>query len=43
VPFAIRHPHQKPDGVERYDEASCAAGSYGTIHGDQFIRTVFGQ
>lgn len=43
VPFAIRHPHQKPDRVERYDEVSCAAGSYGTIHGDQFIRTVFGQ
>ncbi len=41
VPFAIRDPHQAPDAVERYDEASCAAGSFGTIHGDTFIRTVF--
>jgi 2,3-bisphosphoglycerate-independent phosphoglycerate mutase len=27
--------------VSRYDEQSCAAGSFGTVHGDQFIRAVF--
>jgi 2,3-bisphosphoglycerate-independent phosphoglycerate mutase len=41
VPFAIRDPRQPADKVERYDETSCAAGSFGTIHGDTFIRTVF--
>jgi len=43
VPFAIRDPRRQPDAVQRYDEASCAAGSFGTIHGDTFIRTLFQQ
>jgi len=43
VPFAIRDPGQTPDAVQRYDEMSCATGSFGTIHGDTFIRTVFGK
>jgi 2,3-bisphosphoglycerate-independent phosphoglycerate mutase len=43
VPFAIRAPGQTPDAVERYDEASCASGSFGTVHGDAFIRAVFGK
>jgi 2,3-bisphosphoglycerate-independent phosphoglycerate mutase len=42
VPFAIRDPRQAPDNVARYDEASCASGSFGTIHGDTFVRAVFG-
>ncbi|MEI8314886.1 MAG: cofactor-independent phosphoglycerate mutase [Verrucomicrobiota bacterium] len=41
VPFAIRAPGQTPDAVQCYDEASCAAGSFGTVHGDEFIRAVF--
>jgi 2,3-bisphosphoglycerate-independent phosphoglycerate mutase len=41
VPFAIWDPRQKPDNVEHYDEQSCAAGSFGTVHGDEFIRAVF--
>ena len=41
VPFAIRDPRQAPDTVERYDEQSCAAGAFGTLHGDAFIRAVF--
>ncbi|NQU10023.1 cofactor-independent phosphoglycerate mutase [bacterium] len=41
VPFAIRDPHRSPDRTERYDEESCAAGSFGTLHGDAFIRSVF--
>jgi 2,3-bisphosphoglycerate-independent phosphoglycerate mutase len=43
VPFAIRDPRQKADAVTRYDEVSCAAGSFGTVHGDTFIRSVFGK
>lgn len=43
VPFAIRDPRKQPDGVSRFDEVSCATGSFGTIHGDQFIRAVFGR
>ena len=43
VPFAIRDRRQAPDVVDRYDEQACASGSFGTIHGDQFIRAVFGK
>ncbi|MCL5098261.1 MAG: cofactor-independent phosphoglycerate mutase [Candidatus Omnitrophica bacterium] len=43
VPFAIRDPRCRPDQVERFDERSCAAGSFGLLEGDQFIRAVFGQ
>ena len=43
VPFAILDPRQPPDSVQAYDESSCATGSYGTLHGDAFIRAVFGQ
>jgi 2,3-bisphosphoglycerate-independent phosphoglycerate mutase len=41
VPFAIRDPRWPSDAVERYDEQSCATGAFGTVHGDEFIRTVF--
>jgi len=41
VPFAIRDPRRQPDGVQRYDEVSCAAGGFGIVHGDEFIRAVF--
>jgi 2,3-bisphosphoglycerate-independent phosphoglycerate mutase len=41
VPFVIRGPRHPTDKVERYDEHSCAAGGFGTVHGDEFIRAVF--
>jgi len=41
VPFAIRDPRQAPDEVQCFDEQSCAAGAFGTVHGDEFIRAVF--
>jgi 2,3-bisphosphoglycerate-independent phosphoglycerate mutase len=41
VPFTIRDPRRSPDRVQWYDEQSCAAGSFGTVHGDEFIRAVF--
>ena len=40
VPFAIWRPGLSPDSVSRYDEASCAEGSFGMLHGDEFIRAV---
>jgi 2,3-bisphosphoglycerate-independent phosphoglycerate mutase len=43
VPFAIRFPGQKPDAVAVYDEKSCAAGRFGMLQGDEFIRTLFGE
>jgi len=42
VPFAIRRPGEKPDRVQRYDEASCRAGEYGQLAGDGFMRAVIG-
>ena len=41
VPFAIRDPRKSPDKVQCFDELSCAAGAFGTVHGDEFIRAVF--
>jgi 2,3-bisphosphoglycerate-independent phosphoglycerate mutase len=41
VPFAIRDPRRTPDEVARFDEASCAAGIFGTLRGEAFIRAVF--
>ena len=41
VPFVIRDPRRQADGVQCYDEVSCAAGGFGTVHGDEFIRAVF--
>jgi 2,3-bisphosphoglycerate-independent phosphoglycerate mutase len=43
VPFAIRDPRRSPDDVQCFDEQSCAAGAFGTVHGDVFIRAVFGK
>jgi 2,3-bisphosphoglycerate-independent phosphoglycerate mutase len=43
VPFAICDLRQQPDSVQHYDENACAAGSFGTVHGDAFIRAVFGK
>lgn len=43
VPVAIYDPRQRPDAVDRFDESSCAEGSLGLLHGDDFIRAVFGK
>ncbi|HTW91751.1 MAG TPA: cofactor-independent phosphoglycerate mutase [bacterium] len=42
VPVAILTPGLTPDSVQTYDEAACATGSLGLLHGNQFIRTVLG-
>lgn len=43
VPVAMWDPRQHPDAVDRYDEAACAAGSLGTLRGDEFVRLLFGK
>jgi len=40
VPFVIYKPGAPPDGVTRFDEFSVAAGSYGLLRGDEFIRAL---
>lgn len=39
VPFTIYYPGIQPDDVEFYDEFEVAKGAFGTLKGDQFIRT----
>jgi 2,3-bisphosphoglycerate-independent phosphoglycerate mutase len=43
VPVAIRDPRRPADKVTSYNEPACAAGTLGTLHGDDFIRAVFGK
>ena len=38
VPFAIYYPGIEPDSVQTFDEEAAKAGSYGLLHGDEFIR-----
>ncbi len=39
VPFTIYYPGIQPDDVEVYDEFSVKNGAFGTINGNQFIKT----
>ena len=40
VPFFIKKPGQKPDGVMQYDEESAKAGGYGRIYGTEFMQEL---
>lgn len=40
VPFVIWRKDVEPDSVERYSEKECAAGGYGLLKDDEFIREV---
>ncbi len=42
VPVAIWGPRAKPDAVQNFDEESVKGGVLGLLHGDEFIRKVFG-
>jgi len=39
VPFTIWHPGIVPDTVTKYDEESCAGGSYGLLRLNEFMKT----
>ncbi|HPD87407.1 MAG TPA: phosphoglycerate mutase, partial [Proteiniphilum sp.] len=41
IPFLIWHREIQPDNVQHYDEFAAREGSYGQLHGDQFIKAVF--
>jgi len=40
VPFLIHRPGEKPDGISEFNEETCLRGSYGLLHGDEFIRAL---
>lgn len=42
IPFAIWRTGIPADSVSIYTETSCKQGSYGLLHGDQFIRKILG-
>jgi 2,3-bisphosphoglycerate-independent phosphoglycerate mutase len=42
IPFVIYHKGIEPDSVERYDEFSALNGSFGLLHGDEFMKTLIG-
>jgi 2,3-bisphosphoglycerate-independent phosphoglycerate mutase len=40
VPFLIQHPGTAPDGIVEFNEDTCSRGSYGLLHGDEFIKAL---
>lgn len=42
IPFIIFRPGETPDDVEKYDEESAKAGSYGTLKENEFIKALLG-
>ena len=37
VPFAIKSPYLKPDGVKKFDEFSAKKGAFGLVENDYLI------
>jgi 2,3-bisphosphoglycerate-independent phosphoglycerate mutase len=42
VPFLIRRPGEKADGIGEFNEETCRGGSHGLLQGDGFIRALLG-
>jgi 2,3-bisphosphoglycerate-independent phosphoglycerate mutase len=40
VPFLIYRPGEKPDGIMEFNENTCSRGSYGLLHGDEFMKAL---
>jgi 2,3-bisphosphoglycerate-independent phosphoglycerate mutase len=40
VPFLIYRPGEKADGILEFNEETCSRGSYGLLHGDEFITAL---
>jgi 2,3-bisphosphoglycerate-independent phosphoglycerate mutase len=40
VPFLIQRPGEKPDGISEFNEDTATRGSYGLLHGDEFIKNL---
>jgi len=41
IPFLIWHRDMQADSVQVYDEVAAREGSYGLLHGDQLMKTLF--
>ena len=41
IPFLIWHRDMQADSVQAYDEFAAREGSYGLLHGDQFMQTLY--
>ncbi len=41
VPFLIYRPGKEGDSVQVYDESTAKSGSYGLLHGDEFMKALF--
>lgn len=43
VPFLIRCPGEKPDGILEFNEETAKKGSYGLLHGAEFMKALLGR
>jgi|AGTN01.1.fsa_nt_gi proposed homoserine kinase len=43
IPFLIYHKGIQADDVQTYDELAAREGSFGTLYGDSFMKTIFNQ
>ncbi|MCF0197690.1 MAG: phosphoglycerate mutase, partial [Bacteroidaceae bacterium] len=43
IPFCIYHTGITPDAVQTFDEVAAREGVYGTLRGDEFIRTFMSE
>ncbi len=41
VPFVVYHKEISPDSVQVYDEFAAQKGSFGLLHGDEFMKMIF--
>lgn len=40
VPFLIFRPGEKPDDIKEFNEDTCKLGSYGLLHGNEFMKAL---
>lgn len=40
VPFLIHRPGEKADNIMEFNEETCKKGSYGLLHGDEFMKAL---
>ncbi|HSQ35983.1 MAG TPA: phosphoglycerate mutase, partial [Candidatus Binatia bacterium] len=40
VPFLIFRPGETPDGISEFNEETAKKGSYGLLHGDEFMKAL---
>jgi 2,3-bisphosphoglycerate-independent phosphoglycerate mutase len=40
VPFLIYRPGESPDHISEFNEETCRQGSYGLLHGEEFMKAL---